>query len=1774
MSIEITGEHTGMVGEVDLTGHTTYQFFLNLADPADQVLTVFGNNENPTEIVAPAGYFNSLYASGPTAAGISTEGLALYPSLSFDSYVTIGLEHEPDLGAGESFIIVNEDLEQQWVSNLFFPSATSGESIYMNTETGGSWFAMPGATNATAGDDMKVLIAQFTSQDCLNGVLHALILPADGSPAFVLGQQFNCTECGPIGCGDETACNYNPDAPNYPGSNAACTYAEEGYNCDGNCLLDSDLDGVCDPFEMAGCTDATALNFDPNATDDNGYCAYAEDLNCADEAACNYQPFAGPAYCLQIEAYAEHSGMVGTDDLTGYTTYRIYALCENADDFVSSVSGDSEFPTRIQSTTSFFQSGFGGLTGSDQNAALFGFFPSAAFDSYITIGLTESASAGEGNINTIDNPENPWGNLFEDGGDLAIDDAIGGSWFIFNGNTNGIAGDDFRVLLAQVTTDGDLSGSMYVQFFENGSPAADTRQLIDFQQACYGPEELAACEYPEDLLDCDGNCLNDADGDGICDELEIPGCDDATACNFQPEATDNDGSCDYAADGYDCAGNCLADADGDGICDPFEIAGCTDAAACNYAEDATDEDGSCSYPAEGYDCAGVCLNDADADGVCDEFEVAGCADSTACNYNTAATDDDGSCLQLDECGECGGDGIAEGACDCEGNGPEAGYDCDGICLNDADGDGVCDEFEIAGCQDDSACNYDANSTDAGDCVYAESGYDCAGNCLSDADGDGVCDEFETAGCTAANACNYDVSATDDDGTCDFCSCSSGGLLPINTYTMSVEVHGEDLQPGLTTYRFYINMLNDDDFLSSVYGNNDEAFELSTANGFWNSTFGGSVASDINPAFLAFFPELNADSWVTIGIDSQNSGAETAISTVESTDQPWVGAFHTAGDLNGQDIVMNDFAGGAWYVLNGTPNGLPDADGRVLFMQLTADAAPSGRINVQVFGNGVGENDLRFTYEFDGNGEFNPLGTDNEGTGGNACGCTDSEAFNYDESAAYDDGSCIAVAEGCTDEVACNFDSAANTDDGSCAFPDAGYDCAGNCLNDADADGVCDEFEVTGCQDAAACNYNADATDEDDSCTYPNAGFDCDGNCLNDADGDGICDEFEVAGCQDATACNYNADATDEDGSCTYPDGGYDCDGNCLNDADGDGVCDDFEIAGCTDATACNYDAAATDDDSSCLQLDECGVCGGDGIAEGACDCEGNGPEAGYDCDGNCLSDTDGDGICDEFEIAGCTDPAAANYDPFATDDDASCLEPICIDPEACNYTEWTGNDYCLIVQPYQVHDGGELDGFVTYRVYIKTQNSDDFISSVTGDSEFPTRIQSSGDFYQSAFGGLLGSDQNPALFGFFPEAAYDSYVTIGLTEAAGAGEGAINTIESAVNPWGGNFESGQDLLIDDAIGGGWFIFNGNTNGVAGDDEQVLLAQVTTDGMLSGSLYVQVFINGNPNTDNRILLDLEDACVAPGGPEVCEFPDAGYDCDGNCLNDTDGDGVCDEFEVAGCTDATACNYDADATDDDGSCLQLDECGVCGGDGIAEGACDCEGNGPEAGYDCDGNCLNDADGDGVCDEFEVAGCQDDAACNYNADATDDDGSCTYAEDGYDCDGNCLSDTDGDGVCDAFEVAGCQDATACNYNADATDDDGSCTYAAEGYDCDGNCILDVDGDGVCDVEEIVGCTIEYACNYDLTATEADDESCFYATAVFDCAGNCQLDINENGICDQLEESYAAVCGEGTIWDPASGTCVALVDDCPYDLNGDGLVQLQDLMDFLLYYGTACPE
>ena len=76
-------------------------------------------------------------------------------------------------------------------------------------------------------------------------------------------------------------------------------------------------------------------------------------------------------------------------------------------------------------------------------------------------------------------------------------------------------------------------------------------------------------------------------------------------------------------------------------------------------------------------------------------------------------------------------------------------------------------------------------------------------------------------------------------------------MPGMQYTMTIEEHASDIITGTVTYRFYANMVNEDDFLSSVYGNNENPFILETSDGFYNSTYGGATADQVNPhSFLS------------------------------------------------------------------------------------------------------------------------------------------------------------------------------------------------------------------------------------------------------------------------------------------------------------------------------------------------------------------------------------------------------------------------------------------------------------------------------------------------------------------------------------------------------------------------------------------------------------------------------------------------------------------------------------------------------------------------------------------------------------------------------------------------------------------------------------------------------------------------------------------------------------------------------------------------------------
>ena len=987
--------------------------------------------------------------------------------------------------------------------------------------------------------------------------------------------------------------------------------------------------------------------------------------------------------------------------------------------------------------------------------------------------------------------------------------------------------------------------------------------------SCYGCTDGSAPNYdPTATLD-DGSCEvpgctivgacnfdpNANVDDNSCDFFScLPsGCLNQNACNYDPSAVINDGSCVFADAGYDCDGNCLADTDGDGVCDANEIEGCTDSSALNFDEDATDDDGSCIS------------------------STPGCLDPTACNYNPLANQSDDSC-EFTSCAGC----LSPSACNYDATAvypatcefPDAGYDCDGNCLIDNDGDGVCDQFEIAGCTDETACNYDSEATEL----------------------DGSCDFSTCAGCTNEFGCNYDPNATIDDGSCDFFSCITFGCTNSTACNYDAEATYED-----------------------------------------GSCEFVSCAGCTNPAACDYDPDATIsaqcqDFTSCLGCTDPEADNYDPAATQDSGNCLFLGC--TVAVACNYDANANSDDGSCEYEsCAGCLNPIA--------CNYDPDAILSGTCEFADNGYDCDGNCLEDT---DGDGICDPF---------EVLGCTNPDAVNFDSDATDDDGSCFILTEGCIDPSACNYDETANTDDGSCEFtscagclnesacnydptaiypaecefPEYAYNCDGTCIADNDGDGICNPFEVPGCTAEDACNYDPEATDDDGSCDFITCNVPGCTNpfaCNYDPEAvinDGSCDFLSCLafGCTNPSACNYDPDANYNDGSCEYTT----CAG-CTNplacDFDPDATiaagCNDYSSCyGCTDELAANFDENATFDDGSC-QFPGCtveGACNYDESAnfnDGSCDffsclvegclnetacnydpdadlpgeCEY--PEAGYDCDGNCLEDADGDGVCDQFEIAGCTDETALNFDSEATEDNGSCILPVegCTDSAACNYDI--------------------------------TANTDD------GSCEFDSCV------------GCLA----PTACNYNADAIY--------------------------------------------------------------------------------------------------------------PGECEYPDLGYDCDGNCLSDFDGDGVCDPFEVLGCDDPAALNYDPNATQDDGSCIDIvegctnaDACNYNPDANVDDESCDFESCigclspeacnydpdatvagecvFPELGYDCDGVCLEDADGDGVCDPFEIAGCTDPEACNYDEDATDDNGSCFTALDGYDCDGNCLSDQDNDGICDPFEL-----------------------------------------------------------------------------------------------------------------------------------------------------------
>ena len=475
---------------------------------------------------------------------------------------------------------------------------------------------------------------------------------------------------------------------------------------------------------------------------------------------------------------------------------------------------------------------------------------------------------------------------------------------------------------------------------------------------------------------------------------------------------------------------------------------------------------------------------------------------------------------------------------------------------------------------------------------------------------------------------------------------------------------------------------------------------------------------------------------------------------------------------------------------------------------------------------------------------------------------------------------------------------------------AAFDCEGNCVNDADQDGICDEDEIEGCLEAAACNFNPEATEENNSCTFAQANYDCTGNCLNDTDQDGICDEDEEEN-DNCLNLDYNYTNTGSNMTLALPNssiesildlgagslGAFYYNSQdvliCAGSTSLDGLETAFPIMGNDETTDQvdgylnnqNLNLIFTALDGSQYELTptpnenfvtngiyyvtsfayELILCGDEIL--GCTDQDAN----NY----NSLANTD-DESC-TYDVFGCTDQDANNYNSLANTDDESCTYDVfgCTDQDANNYNSLANTD-----DESCTYDEGECGctdaSFVEY--YTQGFNAE----CDNGTCEVP--VQSNG-ITSDHFNTPLNTAINSTI-GFDLSAMYVPEGTV---------VGAFYDLNNDGQIGGNAVLSSMNEIYYECVGLSDYENSFFTLAIWGDDP----FSDDLDGVPSGSEDV-LFAFLLPN-QSVVAFDLS--------PETFTFASNGL----LALSS-----VNLEVTVFGCTDPTACNFNSFAEEEDGSC----------------------------------------------------------------------------------------------------------------------------------------------------------------------------------------------------------------------------------------------------------------
>ena len=118
----------------------------------------------------------------------------------------------------------------------------------------------------------------------------------------------------------------------------------------------------------------------------------------------------------------------------------------------------------------------------------------------------------------------------------------------------------------------------------------------------------------------------------------------------------------------------------------------------------------------------------------------------------------------------------------------------------------------------------------------------------------------------------------------------------------VAIHQEGALAGMTTYRVYATLPGPADLVTTVFGDADNPTFLSTTTSFYQSELGGQFPCANNPILFDAFPELEWDSWLTIGVDGppEPELGQDCPQVVMSSGSPFMTEFE-----NGNSFVIDD-----------------------------------------------------------------------------------------------------------------------------------------------------------------------------------------------------------------------------------------------------------------------------------------------------------------------------------------------------------------------------------------------------------------------------------------------------------------------------------------------------------------------------------------------------------------------------------------------------------------------------------------------------------------------------------------------------------------------------------------------------------------------------------------------------------------------------------------------------------------------------------------------------